>query len=233
MLPPTVVVPLNVGVVIVGLVANTFAPEPVSSVNNAAKLALVGVAKKVAAPVAKPLTPELIGRPVAFVNVPLEGVPNAPPLTTTAPAVPVLTARAVATPVPKPLTPVLIGKPVAFVNVKLLGVPPAAPTTANEPALPVLAAKAVATPVPKPANLLKAILPANIELVTAPVPIVNAVEPPVLPVPVTSPVNVNEPEIATVETAVTKPFALTVITGIAVVVPNCPTLLLTVASVNA
>ena len=82
-------------------------------------------------------------------------------------------------------------------------------------------------------SFVSAILPANIALVTAPALIVNAVEPPVLPVPVTSPVNVNEPEIATVETAVTKPFALTVTTGIAVAEPNDPVLLLTVASVNA
>jgi hypothetical protein len=40
------------------------------------------------------------GRPVAFVSVPDDGVPNAPPLTTTAPAVPTLTPRAVTTPVP-------------------------------------------------------------------------------------------------------------------------------------
>ena len=38
---------------------------------------------------------------------------------------------------------------------------------------------------------------------------------------------------ATVEAAVTKPFALTVITGVAVADPNCPTLLFTVAKVIA
>jgi hypothetical protein len=38
--------------------------------------------------------------PVRFVTVPLEGVPNTPPLTTNAPALPVLTPSAVATPVP-------------------------------------------------------------------------------------------------------------------------------------
>jgi len=38
--------------------------------------------------------------PVKFVTVPLDGVPNAPPLTTNAPAVPVLTPKAVTTPVP-------------------------------------------------------------------------------------------------------------------------------------
>ena len=37
---------------------------------------------------------------VQLVSVPLLGVPNAPPFTTKAPAVPTLTARAVATPVP-------------------------------------------------------------------------------------------------------------------------------------
>ena len=61
--------------------------------------------------------------PVRLVTVPLEGVPNAPPLTTNAPEEPVLTANAVATPVPRPLTPVEIGRPVAFVKVTLEGVP--------------------------------------------------------------------------------------------------------------
>ena len=51
----------------------------------------------------------LIGKPVALVSVPLEGVPKAPPLTTGAPALPTLIAKAVATPVPRPVTPVLIG----------------------------------------------------------------------------------------------------------------------------
>ncbi len=48
---------------------------PVSSVIIEAKLALEGVAKKVATPVPKPETPVDIGRPVQFVNVPAEGVP--------------------------------------------------------------------------------------------------------------------------------------------------------------
>lgn len=61
--------------------------------------------------------------PVRLVTVPLEGVPNTPPLTTTAPAEPTLTAKAVATLVPKPLTPVEIGRPVALVSVADVGVP--------------------------------------------------------------------------------------------------------------
>lgn len=47
-----------------------------------------------------PVTPDDNGNPVAFVNVPVRGVPRAPPLTTKAPADPVLTPKAVATPVP-------------------------------------------------------------------------------------------------------------------------------------
>ena len=47
--------------VIVGEVPNTAAPDPVSSVKAAAKLALDGVAKNVATFVPKPLTPEDIG----------------------------------------------------------------------------------------------------------------------------------------------------------------------------
>lgn len=64
-----------VGVTRVQELAKTFAPVPVSSVNNAARFALVGVVKKVAAPVANPLTPVVIGSPVQLVNVPADGVP--------------------------------------------------------------------------------------------------------------------------------------------------------------
>jgi cell division protein FtsZ len=71
--------PPIVGVVNEGLVANTFAPEPVSSVNNAARFAEDGVARKVAAPVARPEIPVATGRPVAFVKVAEDGVPRAPP----------------------------------------------------------------------------------------------------------------------------------------------------------
>lgn len=44
--------------------------------------------------------PVVRGKPKQFVNVPFEGVPNAPPLTTNAPAEPTLTPRAVTTFVP-------------------------------------------------------------------------------------------------------------------------------------
>ena len=47
-----------------------------------------------------PVTPVVKGKPVALVNVPDDGVPKAPPLTTKAPAVPVFTPHAVTTPVP-------------------------------------------------------------------------------------------------------------------------------------
>lgn len=76
----------------VGVLANTFAPVPVSSVNAAARFALEGVAKNVATPVPSdvipvppfatgsvPVTPVVKGSPVAFVNVPDAGVPRAPP----------------------------------------------------------------------------------------------------------------------------------------------------------
>ena len=61
----------------VGDVPNTKEPDPVSSVTAEAKLALDGVAKKVAIPVPHPDTPVEIGKPVALVNVPLVGVPSA------------------------------------------------------------------------------------------------------------------------------------------------------------
>jgi hypothetical protein len=166
-----VTVPLDgvpkAGVTRVGEVANTKAPVPVSFVTAAARLADEGVAKNVAIPVAKPEMPVATGKPVALVKVPDEGVPNTPPLTTGAPAVPTLTARAVATPVPRPDTPVLMGNPVALVKVALEGVPKAGVTSvglvANTKApLPVSlvtaaarlaelgVAKKVATPVPRP-----------------------------------------------------------------------------------
>lgn len=72
---PLVGVPKS-GVTKVGLVANTLAPEPVSSVKAAAKFADEGVARNVATPAPKPLTPVLIGKPVAFVRVPEVGVPK-------------------------------------------------------------------------------------------------------------------------------------------------------------
>jgi hypothetical protein len=60
----------------VGLVAKSKAPDPVSPVTAAAKFVLEGVAKKVATPVPRPLTPVLIGNPVQLVSVPELGVPR-------------------------------------------------------------------------------------------------------------------------------------------------------------
>jgi hypothetical protein len=66
----------NTGVTRVGVLANTLAPEPVSSVKANAKLADDGVAKNAATLAAKPETPVEIGRPVQLVKVPEPGVPN-------------------------------------------------------------------------------------------------------------------------------------------------------------
>ena len=60
----------------VGLVANTRGPDPVSSVTADARFADDGVAKNVATPVPRPLTPVLIGNPVALVSVAADGVPR-------------------------------------------------------------------------------------------------------------------------------------------------------------
>jgi len=128
------------GVTSVGEVANTNAPEPVSSVTADAKLALEGVAKNVATLAPRPDTPVLIGNPVALVRVADEGVPRAgvtnvgevantnapdPVSSVTADARLELdgVAKNAATLVPNPLTPVLIGKPVALVNTPAEGVP--------------------------------------------------------------------------------------------------------------
>jgi hypothetical protein len=128
------------GVTKTGEVANTAEPVPVSFVRAAKRLALVGVARNVATPVPNPDTPVLIGRPVAFVSTPADGVPifgvvNTGLVANTASPVPVSSVRAakrlalegvasrVATPVPKPETPVLIGNPVALVSTAAEGVP--------------------------------------------------------------------------------------------------------------
>ena len=65
-----------VAVVSVGLVAKTASPLPVSSVRHEARLAELGVARKVATFVPRPETPVETGKPVQLVSVPLEGVPR-------------------------------------------------------------------------------------------------------------------------------------------------------------
>ena len=77
--PVNAAVPAMLGEVIVGELASTNEPDPVSSVTAAARLALVGVARKVATPLPRPATPVEIGSPVALVRVPDDGVPSAPP----------------------------------------------------------------------------------------------------------------------------------------------------------
>ena len=79
---PVIFVPTSVegvprfGVTNVGLVANTAAPVPVSSVNAAARFALDGVARRVAMFAPRPDTPVATGKPVQLVSVPEVGVPN-------------------------------------------------------------------------------------------------------------------------------------------------------------
>jgi hypothetical protein len=126
--------------VIVGAVANTKEPVPVSSVTAVRKLALEGVARNVATPVARPDTPVEIGSPVALVRVPEVGVPRIGVtkvglVANTKAPVPVSSvtaeirfalegvARNVATPEPKPEIPVDTGSPVALVKTPADGVP--------------------------------------------------------------------------------------------------------------
>ena len=98
-------VPSVLNIVLPAVVGETLAANPPLAIGNS------------------PVTPVVRGNPVALVSVPLDGVPNAPPLTTNAPDDPTFTARAVATLVPRPDTPVDIGKPVALVSVADTGVP--------------------------------------------------------------------------------------------------------------
>src|SRR5574343_211233 len=66
----------SAGVTSVGEVANTSAPDPVSPVTAAARLADEGVAKNVATPAPNPEIPVDTGKPVQLVRVPLVGVPK-------------------------------------------------------------------------------------------------------------------------------------------------------------
>lgn len=138
--PPASTAPVSVGASIVGDVPNTSAPDPVSFVTAAARLADDGVPKNVATFVPSPAIPVDTGRPVQLVRVPDVGVPRTgvtsvgvfaktrdpvPVSSVTADAKLALEGvpRNVATPVPSPEMPVDIGSPVAFVRTAADGVP--------------------------------------------------------------------------------------------------------------
>lgn len=181
----------RLGVVSAGEVANTNAPLPVSFVTADARLALEGVARNVATPVPRPLTPVEIGNPVAFVNTPADGVPKsgvtrAGDVAKTIAPVPVSSvtaalafaldgvARKVATPVPRPETPVLMGRPVAFVSVPLDGVPSAGVTSVGEllnttvEPDPVVVAAEMAVPLPARTGLLMVVVSVSVGLAALP-----------------------------------------------------------------
>jgi len=113
-LPPTLAAVLIVGVVRLGDVPNTSAPDPVSPVTADARFALDGVARKVATPVPSPEIPVDTGRPPQLVSVPLDGVPRdtaADPPRATPSIVPPLISAVVTVPrsamVPEKLCPLL------------------------------------------------------------------------------------------------------------------------------
>ena len=218
----------SVGVTSTGEVAKTLAPVPVSSVMAAARLALVGVAKNVATPAARPETPVDTGKPVAFVSTPDAGVPSAGVTSTgdvanTNAPVPVssVTAAArlalvgvprnVATPAARPETPVETGKPVAFVNTPLAGVPKAGVTSTGDVAK-------TSEPVP----VSSVIAAARFALVGVPSHVAMPV-----PKPVIALVAI---EIATLAAAVISPLALAVNVATELAVPNEPPLAFTVAN---
>ena len=58
----------------------------------------------------------ILAVPVKLVTVPLEGMPNAPPFTTKAPAVPVFTPNAVVTPVPVVIVDGAVAAPPPTIN---------------------------------------------------------------------------------------------------------------------
>lgn len=143
----------SAGVVSVGEVPKTKAPDPVSLVTAVAKLALVGVPKNVAIPDPNevipvppfatgsvPVTPVVKDKLVALlkltdVGVPKIGVVNVGDVPKTNAPVPVSLVTAVAkfalvgvaknvkTPEPAPVRPVEIGSPVALVSVIKVGTP--------------------------------------------------------------------------------------------------------------
>ena len=137
------------GVTSVGDVANTRAPEPVSSVTAAARLADEGVPRKVATLAPRPDTPVLIGRPVALVRVADEGVPRAGvtsvgevlsttepvPVDEVTPVPPLATARVPAT-VTTPCVAALGVRPVVPKPMEVTATPVAAPHDGAPPVLP-------------------------------------------------------------------------------------------------
>jgi len=139
----------NAGVTRVGELANTRAPEPVSSVTATAKFADEGVARNVAMLAASPDTPVEIGRSVQLVNVPDAGVPNAgvtrvgevantrepvpvSSVTNVAKFAEVGVAKNVADPAARPETPDEIGNPVQLARSPDDGVPNAGVTRVGE-----------------------------------------------------------------------------------------------------
>jgi hypothetical protein len=103
----------STGVTSVGDVANTKAPEPVSSVTADAKLADDGVPKKVATPAPKLVIPV---PPFPAGSVPVTLVVKLTKVVDVEPVPPLAIANV-------PVIPVLSGKPVQLVNVPALGVP--------------------------------------------------------------------------------------------------------------
>ena len=141
------------GVTSVGDVAKTNEPVPVSSVTAVIRFALDGVASQAAIPVPNPLTPVEIGRPVAFVSVPLAGVPRTgaisvgPLFSTTVEPVPVVVAALMAKPLPASTGLfMLVVRVIAGVDVAVATVPakPLAVTTDTLETVPAPALKYVA-----------------------------------------------------------------------------------------
>lgn len=191
----------SVGVVSVGLVANTRDPDPVSSDTAAARLALDGVAKNVATPDPRPDIPVDTGRPEQFVRVPALGVPilgvvrdgdvantSAPDPVSSVTAAARLdddgVARNVATPVPSPDTPVEIGSPVQLVSVPALGVPKFGVVNAGDVVMATL---------PEPDIVYSPSTPLLLNSTRVLVPLVMVVEPMVSPPPAAGAAHVPSP----------------------------------------
>jgi hypothetical protein len=193
------------GVTKVGEVAKTSAPDPVSPVTAVARLALDGVARKVATPAPRPEIPVLTGKPVKLVAVPDAGVPS---------AIAAASALAVIEPVPlvvseAPVPTVIVAVVLVLVVIALKALDPPAPHVAPESVIEVEVAHWTQWPEVMAPDWTGMLAP---ESVAAPVPPLARGKIPVTPVVSGSPVRLVAVPDAGVPSAIPalKAFAVTV-----------------------
>lgn len=152
--PVVVIVPSVGELVLVTMLLPSMAATPADTLVNVVSEAAPNSSEPTPRAVDVEDTRPAIGKPVALVRVPDEGVPKAPSKVTNAPAEPTFTASAVATFVPSPDIPDDTGSPVQFVNTPDVGVPSRGVTRVGEVASttdpePVVEAADIAVPLPE------------------------------------------------------------------------------------